>query len=216
MNQSPRPAPQAALSRGEAGMKRNQIRAIHTFCFREDIFLGEGNLAWLIRREYPLQLLERYLADLEPSFRTAGVPESIVNEIRTRLMMLETQVQAKNAYAAKVQANAITRVIPDVYDHYQVTVPTDLGRLDYLGREILLNVEKGDWTAARNTAAEVLRVWTRLKPTLNAAAQRSAADFESTVNALIGDVNRQDSTATTKDANALLDKVDVLEQAYTG
>ena len=121
--------------------------------------------------------MERYLADLEPSFRAAGVPEAIVNEIRTRLTMLETQVQAKNAYAAKVQANAITRVIPDVYDHYRVTVPTDLGRLDYLGREILLNVEKGDWAAGRNTAAEVLRVWTRLKPTLNAAAQKSARRF---------------------------------------
>ena len=79
--------------------------------------------------------------------------------------MLETKVQAKNAYAAKVKANAITRVIPDIYDHYQVTVPTDLGRLDYLEREILLNVEKGDWTAARNTAAEVLRVWIGLTPT---------------------------------------------------
>jgi bacterioferritin len=76
--------------------------------------------------------MKQYLADLEPSFRAAGVPESIVNEIRTRLMMLEAQVQAKNAYAAKVQANAITRVIPDIYDHYRVTVPTDLGRLDYL------------------------------------------------------------------------------------
>lgn len=159
--------------------------------------------------------MKQYLADLEPSFRAAGVPEALVNEIRTRLTMLEAQVRAKNAHAAKVQANAITRVIPDIYDHYRVTVPTDLGRLDYLGREILLNVEKGDWAAARNTAAEVLRIWTRLKPTLNAAAQKSAADFESTVNALIADVGRQDSAATTRDANALLDKVDVLEQAYT-
>jgi flagellar hook-basal body complex protein FliE len=77
-------------------------------------------------------------------------------------------------------------------------------------------VEKGDWAAARNTAAEALRVWMRLKPTLNATAQKSAASFESTVNALIADVGRKDSAATTADANALLDKVDVLEQAYTG
>ena len=125
--------------------------------------------------------------------------------------MLEAQVKAKNTFEAKVQANAITRVIPDIFGHYQVAVPTDLGRLDYLGREILLNVEKGDWTAARNNASEVQRVWARLKPTLNATAQKSAADFESTVNALSSDVRNMDSATTTRDANALLDKVDVLE-----
>lgn len=181
----------------------------------EDIIDYIGSMDWA-KAEATVQAMKQDLADLEPSFKAANVPTPIVNEIRTRLTMLEAQVKAKNAYAAKVQANAITKVIPDVYDHYQVTAPTDLGRLDYLGREILLNVEKGDWTAARNTAAEVLRVWTRLKPTLNATAQKSAADFESTVNALIGDVGKKDSAATAKDANALLDKVDVLEQAYTG
>jgi bacterioferritin len=181
----------------------------------EDIIDYIDNMDWT-KAESTVQAMKQDLVDLEPSFRAANVPTSIVNEIRTRLTMLEAQVKARNAYEAKVQANAITKVIPDIYDHYQVTVPTDLGRLDYLGREILLNVEKGDWTAARNTAAEVLRVWTRLKPNLNAAAQKSAADFESTVNALVGDVGRQDSVATTRDASALLDKVDVLEQAYTG
>ncbi len=52
--------------------------------------------------------------------------------------MLDTQVQAMNAFVAKVQANAIIKVIPEIFNLYQVAVPTDLGRLDYLGREILL------------------------------------------------------------------------------
>lgn len=181
----------------------------------EDIIDLINNKDWA-RAQSTVDAMEQSLADLQPSFQAANVPQSLVNEIRTRLTMLETQVKAQNAYEAKVQANAITRVIPDIFDHYRVAVPTDLGRLDYLGRELLLNVEKGDWTAARNTAAEVQRVWSRLKPMLNATAQKSAADFESTVNALSSDARNMDRTATTRDANALLDKVDVLEQAYTG
>ena len=199
--QSSRPAVPRELDRLESGA--------------EDIIDYINEMNWA-RAQSTVDAMEQNLARLEPSFQAANVPQSIVNEIRTRLTMLETQVKAKNAYEAKVQANAITRFIPAIYDHYQVSVPTDLGRLDYLGREILLNVEKGDWTAARNTAAEVQRIWSRLKPTLNATAQRSAADFESTVNALSNHVSNMDRTATTRDANALLDKVDVLEQAYHG
>ena len=181
----------------------------------EDIIdqINDGDWA---RARSTVNAMKQNLANLEPSFRAAGVPESLVNEIRRRLAMLEAQVEAMNAFEAKVQANAITRVIPDIFDHFRVIIPTDLGRLDFLGRELLLNVENGDWMAARNTVAGILRIWSRLKPNLNATAQKSAADFESTVNALVDDVNRQDSAATSRDANALLDKVDVLEQAYTG
>jgi hypothetical protein len=58
---------------------------------------------------------------------------------------------------------------------------------------------------------EYARRITGHKPILNTTAQKSAADFESIVNAISTDVDKKDGPETTKDANVLLDKVDVLE-----
>ena len=179
----------------------------------EDIMDDADKSDWA-KAQQKVDTIKKDLTALRPTFQSAGVQSQLVDGIRTPLASLEQQVLAKNALETKVQANQITKVIPDIFDSFQVTAPTDLGRLDYLGREVALNAEKGDWTAAGSSMSEIENVWARLKPNLNSAAQKSAADFESSINALSGDVQKQDATAVAKDSTALLDKVDVLEKAY--
>lgn len=179
----------------------------------EDIMDDADSGDWA-KAQQKVDTIKKDLAALEPVFQSAGVSSSLIDGIKTPLASLEQQVGAKNALEVKVQANQITKVIPDIYDSFQVAMPTDLGRLDYLGREVALNAQKGDWTAAASSMGEIENVWARLKPNLNSTAQQSAADFESSVNALASDVGKQDANAVSTDSTALLDKVDVLEKAY--
>lgn len=180
----------------------------------EDIMDDADNGDWT-KAQQKVDTIQQSLTALASSFQTAGVPSQLIDGIKTPLAELGKQVRAQNALQTKIEANRITKVIPDIYDYYQVTMPTDLGRLDYLGREVALGAEQGDWAAARDSMNQISDVWGKLKTNLNSVAQQSAADFESTVNALSGDVDKQDATAVAKDSATLLDKVDVLEKAYT-
>ena len=180
----------------------------------EDIMDDADSGDWT-KAQQKVDTIQHNLTALESSFQTVGVPSQLIDGIKTPLADLKKQVQAKNALQTKVEANRITKVIPDIYDYYQVTMPTDLGRLDYLGREVALCAEQGDWAAAGDSMNQIMDVWGRLKQSLNSAAQKSAADFQSSVDALSGDVSKQDASAVAKDSTALLDKVDVLEKAYT-
>ena len=158
--------------------------------------------------------IQKDLAELEPDFQAAGVPTNLIDGIKTSLASLERQVGAKNALETKAQAIRIIGVVPDIFDYFQVTMPTDLVRLDYLGHEVALNAEKGDWTTAANRIHEMKNVWARLKPNLNSTAQQSAADYETGVNALSGDVAKQDANAVARDSVGLLKKLDALEITY--
>ena len=179
----------------------------------EDIMDDAGAGNWT-KAQQKVDTMKKDLTALGPVFQSAGVPSSLVAGIQTPLKSLEQKVKSKDAMGTKVQANQITKVIPDVFDYFQVTTPTDLGRLDYLGREVALNAQQGDWTAAGSNMTQIKQVWARLKPNLNTAAQKNADSFESSVNTLSGDVQKQNATAVAKDSTTLLDKVGVLEKAY--
>jgi hypothetical protein len=179
----------------------------------EDIINDMYYSAWAEARQM-VDTIKKDLAELEPDFQKAGVPVNLTDGIKTPLVSLEQQVIAKNTLETKALAIQIIGVIPDILDYYQVTMPTDLVRLDYLGHKIALNAEKGDWTAAANNIGEMKNVWARLKPTLNGTAQKSAAGYEASINTLSGDVTKRDANAVASDLVRLLKGLDALEIAY--
>jgi len=158
--------------------------------------------------------IKKDLAELGPALQAAGVPAGLIDGIRAPLASLERQIGAENALETKARAIQIIKVIPDIYDYFQVTMPTDLVRLDYLGHEVALNAERGDWAAAANTIGEMKGVWARLKPNLNSLARQSAASYEASIDALSGGVAKQNANAVASDFVGLMKKLDELEMAY--
>ena len=211
------PAPTQTLTPSETGLHGEKAlppgQLDELASAAEDIMVYAVNGDWA-KAQQMVATIKMDLSSLESIFQSAGVSSSLVDAIKKPLASLEQQVSAKNELDIKEQANQITKVIPDIYDYFKVTMPTDLGRLDYLGREVALNAQKGNWTVAGNSMSEIENVWARLKPNLNNTALRSAANFEAGVNALAIDVGNQDANAVATNSVALLYKVDVLEKAY--
>lgn len=152
---------------------------------------------------------------LEAKLVNASVSTDIISGINSAVMGLDNAVTSKNSYVAKIQANQISKYVPDIMDYYKTTIPTDVSRLDYLGREIILNVENSDWTLASSNFNKADSLWNSLKLSLKTSYKNDINTFQSNINSLKTAIDNKDSAKTTARANTLLDNVDVLEKDFT-
>lgn len=154
-------------------------------------------------------------SDLKPILISASVPTDIIDKLSSAIDGLDTAVSAKKSYDSRVQANQISKYVPDFYDYYTDTIPTDVSRLDYLGREIILNVENSDWTSASSNYETASGLWSNLKSELNLTYKNDIDSFQSNMDAIKSAIDKKNSAETTNQANALLENVDTLETDFT-
>jgi archaellum component FlaC len=187
-----------------------QLQTIETDS--EDIMDDISNNDWT-KAQAKIVEMKSSLSELKPLLESAKVSSSFINGVQTALTSLEKQVAAKKAHEAKVQANAIRKFIPDIADSFQTKLPTDLARLDYLGREIILNFEGKDWTSAKSNFTNGKEIWTRVKNKLG-SSNSDIAKYDESLNNIGNYINNHDATAATKEINTLLDKLNVLENGF--
>jgi hypothetical protein len=127
---------------------------------------------------------------------------------------LAAAAQSQDALAARQAANNVSKVIVDVFDLFQHKVPSDIGRLDWQERQVLIDADRSDWNAVTGDLAQLRQTFNRAKPGVLAAdGEREAADFEASL-------NEQDRLAAAQDpaigdeANVALELVDDLEGVY--
>ena len=127
---------------------------------------------------------------------------------------LRATAQSQDALAARQAANDVSKVIVDVFDLFEHKVPSDIGRLDWQERQVLIDADRGDWNAVAGDLAQLRQTFNRAKPgVLAAGGERQTADFEASL-------NEQDRLAAAKDpgivdeANVALELVDDLEGVY--
>ncbi len=158
--------------------------------------------------------IESDFTKVKPKLKKAKIATDTINGLSNAIKGLSTAVSAEMSYDARAEANKIFKFLPDVYDHYKNTVPTDLGRLNYLGHEIILNAEKYEWDAATTNCYTALELWGDLKTELKADYNNDVASFQNTIDDLQRAVESKDAAAVTKQAGTLLDQVVVLERDF--
>lgn len=118
---------------------------------------------------------------LRPLMQASSVPTNRMNNLRNAISALEKQVSAKNSYATRVEANRVTRTLPDITDTYRATTPTNLSRLGYLGREMSLNVEKNDWRNAGINYNAAKTMWTSMGKQLGLTSNPGSTNLSSSL-----------------------------------
>lgn len=161
-----------------------------------------------------VNLIKTNMDELTPLLQEAVVPAELISGMKLAIKNLEQNVIQKNAYSAIAQANRITMYIPDILDYFKVTIPTDVSRLDYLGRQIILNVEGNDWNEANNNYIAAKKIWENLKLQLDTKYSKDITDFDQVLKTLAESINNKSYQNTIDNANILLDKVDVLETDF--
>jgi len=179
----------------------------------EDIIDEIDNKDWQ-KASIKMNEINKNFYVLKPMLRAHMISNDIINNIIAEISQLEKAVESKNAYQAKVHANLITGYIPDILDFYKVEIPTDVPRLEYLGRTIILNIENNDWDSANTNFNKAVKIWDVLQTKLNNTYGK-LIDYGNQVKSVLQQsITNKDAEKSTRILKDVLDKVDTLKADF--
>jgi hypothetical protein len=142
-------------------------------------------------------------------------PQPFQEALTVALDRLQKTSAAKDVAGTLQAANHLSAAVVDLFTVYQPATPTDLGRLDVLGRQVVLDVAAKDFTAAADSLAKTNAIWIRLKPAILAYNGSDVAiQFEKSLGTQQEALKTENASALTAEANNGLELVDALEKLF--
>jgi hypothetical protein len=142
------------------------------------------------------------------------VPQPFQEALIAALDGLKKTSAAKDAPGTLQAANDLSAAVVDLFTVYHPALPTDLGWLDVLERQVVLDAS-GDDGAAADSLAKINAVWVRLKPVILAHNGSDAAtQFENSLMAQQQALSSKQAAALTTEATNGLELVDALEELF--
>lgn len=137
---------------------------------------------------------------------------SSLNDLATQLDRLQAAIGAKDRLAAMKAANRMTLTVAEATEPFHPTIPVDVTRLDYLGRELEIGVAEKDAARLSSTARAVDQTWSGLRADiLKHGGEKEARAFAALVSKVTAARTVADYAAVVK---PILDEVDNLEKVY--
>jgi hypothetical protein len=134
-----------------------------------------------------------------------------VDDLDANVAALDRAVTAKDRQAAMREANQVTLDVADMTSAFKLSVPVEVTKLDYYGRELEVWAQANDADKLAETVRELRQTWDTLHPTIEAHSATEAKKFD-------GLVARVESARTSADyarvATPVLDEVDNLEKLF--
>lgn len=134
-----------------------------------------------------------------------------VDDLDADVAALDQAVAAKDRQAAMGDANQVTLDVADMSSAYKSSVPVEVTKLDYYGRELEVWAQAKDSNKLAATVRELRRTWDTVHPTIEAHSATEAKNFDSLV-------ARVELATTPADyarvATPVLDEVDNLEKLF--
>lgn len=152
--------------------------------------------------------------NVTPALQEAQVPNDVIFGLNTAIRTLEQNVIRRSAYPAISQANRITQLLADAMDLFNVVIPTDVMRLAYFARQIIVNVEQNDWAEAQQNYRRALTVWERMFPALQPDYALDVNNFNQLLLDMNEAINRRDYQAALNTAGLMLMMVDEIETDF--
>jgi hypothetical protein len=159
--------------------------------------------------------IENAWKSYQPQADQAGVSQEIQDAMNSALAELETASASKDASATMQGSNDVSAAVVELFALYSPKVPADIGRLDVLERQVILDVAAKDYSAAETSLAKTKSVWEEVKPlVLEHNGKDVAAQFEASLTAQESALKAKDDAVLTNEARDGLEIVDALEQLY--
>ena len=134
-----------------------------------------------------------------------------VDRLDAKVTALDRNVSAKDRQATMREANQVTLDVANMTSAYKLSVPVEVTRLDYYGRELEIWAQAQDLNKLQATAREMRQTWDSLRPSIETHSATEAKKFG-------GLVARVESATTPADyarvATPVLNEVDNLEKLF--
>lgn len=143
------------------------------------------------------------------------VAKNLVYRMSTTIAHLKSASTKRQGTVTKQAANDVSRILFDILDTYHPAIPSDIGRLDVLQRQIILDVDRPNLEAARRTMADTCGVWLRLKPVILGHGGAAVTDkFDRSLAVQDGALRGGDGKALANEAKNGLEIIDELEKIF--
>ncbi|WP_324825874.1 LysM peptidoglycan-binding domain-containing protein [Sinanaerobacter sp. ZZT-01] len=156
-----------------------------------------------------VNIIKTNMAAVTPLLQQASVPEEIIAGMNAAIVSLEDHVTRKKPYSAVDDVIDIITYMPDILDYFNVGFPTDVIRLNYLVRQIEMDVESNNWEAASNNLVTLRNIWEGLKPSVS---NFDIANFDLVLNNFSQSLDNRNYRSIIQNARTLLEKVEALEE----
>src|SRR6185436_19330969 len=90
----------------------------------------------------------------------------VQDAMNSALADLQAASASKDASATMQGSNDVSAAVVELFALYGPKVPADIGRLDVLERQVILDVAAKDYTAATKSLAKTMSVWREVKPSV--------------------------------------------------
>jgi hypothetical protein len=134
-----------------------------------------------------------------------------VDRLATNVATLDHAVAAKDRQATMREANQVTLDVANMTTAYKLTVPVEVTKLDYYGRELEVWAQAKDANKLQATAGEMRQTWDSLRSSIGSGNATEAKKFD----ALVARVAAAKTPADyARVATPVLNEVDNLEKLY--
>lgn len=145
-----------------------------------------------------------------------GAARDLAARFDQALSDLQTAAQARQPADTMQAANDLSAATVELFGLYDTTHPVDIGRLDVIGRQIVLDADRQDLKAAGVQLDRALGIWDGgLRADIVGHQGQTVADqTEATLAALQTAKADKDFATLTTQAKVLLEVVDAMEGLY--
>lgn len=144
-----------------------------------------------------------------------GIPAGVQAGFTRALDTLESSAARRDAAATAQAANDASAAAVEMLGHYDLGHPVEIGRLDVIGRQVILDAQQQELTRAQQQIAAANQELTAARASLNAhGGQQVLTQAQATLTEMTRLAQRHDTTGLTTQAKVLLEVVDGMEQLY--
>ena len=159
--------------------------------------------------------IEKAWATYQPQAVKDGASQATQDLFSESMSSLKSAAASQDAIETMQAANNLSAALIDMFDLYNPAIPTDIGRLDVLERQVILDVANQNFTAAGDTLAKINSVWERVKPSvLEHNGQSVVEQFDNSLAIQNSAQKSKDAKIMTDEAKNGLEIVDALENLY--
>jgi hypothetical protein len=143
------------------------------------------------------------------------VDASMADRIDRALAALADAAKAKAGAGTAQAANDVSAPLVELLAHYALGHPVQVGRLDVIGRQIVIDADGRDLAAAGMQVAAARAEWTAVRADILAHdGAKVSARAEASLEALQRALDARDATTVSRKAAELLEIVDAMEGLY--
>lgn len=164
----------------------------------------ESQIEWK-KNEQLIEEIHQNWNAFEPQAIKNGIRPEIITRFENQINLLTIKVIDRERYESQLAANNAAQYIPDFLELFETGSPSDLSRLKYLTRDVMLKVEANNWDEAESIINEMPLIWSRIRNEMKNKDEESMTMIEFAITDLSNAIK-------TKEKALVRIKADILER----